>query len=142
MDYRINIRKDSNDTYLVTFPDLPGVHTFGDTKEEAIERATDAFLTGVEFLIRSRREVPAPNATGGTRLKISAMIASKIALHNALVRHKVNRAQLSKRLKTHRQQVDRLVNLRHGSQLDQLEAAFDALGERLEITVTKGKHVA
>ena len=47
MDYRINIRKDSNGTYLATFPDLPGVQTFGDTREEALERANDAFLTGV-----------------------------------------------------------------------------------------------
>ena len=39
-------------------------------------------------------------------------------------------------------QVDRLVNQRHGTQLDQLEAAFAALNQRREITVTKAKKVA
>ena|SRR5688572_3479971 len=142
MDYRINIRKDSNGTYLATFPDLPGVQTFGDTREEALERANDAFLTGVEFMIRTRREVPTPRAIGGTRLRVSALAASKIVLHNLMVQEKVNRAELSRRLKLHRPQVDRLVNLRHGSQLDQIEAAFEALGQRIEITVTKAKKAA
>lgn len=142
MDYRINIRKDSNGTYLATFPDLPGVQTFGDTRREALERANDAFLTGVEFMIRTRREVPAPRAIGGTRLPVSALVASKIVLHNLMVQEKVNRAELSRRLKLHRPQVDRLVNLRHGSQLDQIEAAFEALGQRIEITVTKAKKAA
>lgn len=139
MDYRINIRKDTNRTFLVTFPDLPGVQTFGATREEAIERALDAFLTGIDFLIRTRREIPKPRADGGTRLKISALVASKIALHNLMIRENVNRAELSRRLKLHRPQVDRLVDLRHGSQLDQIEAAFDALGQRLEINVIKAK---
>lgn len=142
MDYRIDIRKDSNGTYLATFPDLPGVHTFGDTRAEAIERAHDAFLTGVEFMIRTRRAVPAPQATGGTRFHVSALVASKIELHNVMVELDVNRAELSRRLKMHRPQVDRLVNLRHGSTLDQLEAAFDALGQKIEINVTKAKRVA
>lgn len=142
MDYRLDIRKDSNRTYLLTFPDLPGVQTFGATRDEAIERANDAFLTGVEFMIRTRRPVPAPRATGGARFQVSALVASKIVLHNLMVRENVNRAELSRRLKTHRPQVDRLVNLRHGSKLDQLEAAFDALGQRLEITVMKAKRVA
>ena len=68
---------------------------------------------------------------------MSALVASKIVLHNLMVQEKVNRAELSRRLKLHRPQVDRLVNLRHGSQLDQIEAAFEALGQRIEITVTK-----
>ena len=142
MDYRIDIRRDSNGTYLVTIPDLPGIHTFGDTKAEAHERAADAFLTGVEFMIRSRQAVPAPRAAGGTRFPVSALVASKVALHNLMIREKVNRAELSRRLNMHRPQVDRLVNLRHGSQIDQLEAAFGALGQRLEIGMTKAKNVA
>lgn len=137
MDYRIDIRKDTNGDYVVAFPDLPWVHTFGVSREDALERASDAFLTGVEFLIRQREEVPAPRATGGRRLPVSALVASKIVLHNLMVREHVNRAEMCRRLNLHRPQVDRLVNLRHGSQLDQIEAAFEALGRRLEISVSK-----
>lgn len=136
MDYRINIRRDDGQ-HVVSFPDLPWVHTFGFTREEALRRADDAFLTGVEFLIRQRETVPAPRAAGGTRFPVSAQVAAKIALHNAMVEAKVNRAELSRRLRCHRPQVDRLVNPRHASQLAQIEAAFGALGQRLEISVTK-----
>lgn len=142
MDYRLDIRKDSNNTYLATFPDLPGVHTYGDTREAAIARAGDAFLTGVEFMIRTKQNVPSPRTTGGTRFPVSALVASKIVLHNLMVRENVNRAEMCRRLNLHRPQVDRLVNLRHGSQLGQIEAAFEALGQRIEINVMKAKKVA
>jgi antitoxin HicB len=40
----------------------------------------------------------------------------------------ISRAELARRLKWHREQVDRLFRLDHKSQLDQLEAAFKAIG--------------
>lgn len=111
-DYRIDIRKDTNGTCLASFPDLPRVHTYGATKGEALERANDAFLTGVEFMIRTRREVPAPPAAGGTRFHVSTMVASKIELHSVMVRQDVNRAELSRRLHCHRPQVGCLTTRR------------------------------
>ena len=38
MTYPITLRRDTNDTYLVAFPDLPWVHTYGETKDEARAR--------------------------------------------------------------------------------------------------------
>ena len=137
MDYRVDIRKDSNNTYLATFPDLPGVHTYGESKTQAIERASDALLTGLMFMIRTRRTIPSPRATAGYRVEVPATVAAKIALHNSMLEHGINRAELSRRLDLHRPQVDRLVDVRHASRIDQLEAAFGALGQRLEISVSK-----
>ena len=135
MDYRIDIRKDSADNYVVGFPDLPWVHTFGTSREDAKARAQDAFLTGVEFLIRQGEAIPDPTAAGGTRLQVSFMVACKIALHNAMVAANVNRAELARRLHAHRPQADRLLNMRHVSKIDQIEAAFGALNQRIEISV-------
>lgn len=137
MDYRVDLRKDTNGTVLATFPDLPGVHTYGDTRAEALERAADALLTGLVFMIRTRRPVPAPAATGGSRVAVPATVAAKIALHNLMLERGMNRAELSRKLDVHRPQVDRLIDVRHASRIDQLEAAFGALGQRLEISVTK-----
>jgi hypothetical protein len=47
----------------------------------------------------------------------------------------VGKAELAKRLDWHLPQVDRVLNVRHGSQLDQLEAAFGALGKKLVLRV-------
>jgi antitoxin HicB len=47
----------------------------------------------------------------------------------------VGKAELARRLGWHLPQVDRLLNLRHASRLDQLEQAFRILGRQLTINV-------
>ena len=44
-------------------------------------------------------------------------------------------AELARRLGWHMPQVDRLLDLHHASRLDQAEAALNALGRRLEVSV-------
>ena len=50
------------------------------------------------------------------------------ALYMICSRRGVSRAELARRLEWHREQVDRLFRLDHKSRLDQMEAAFEALG--------------
>ena len=93
-------------------------------------------VTVIEALIRHRQRVPLPKANSkGTRIAVPVLLAAKMALHNEMLAQNINKSELGRRLKQHLPQIDRLVNVRHGSQLDQLEAAFGALGKRLEITV-------
>jgi antitoxin HicB len=47
----------------------------------------------------------------------------------------VGKAELARRLNCHLPQIDRLLDLRHASRLDQIEAAFAALKKRLSIEV-------
>jgi hypothetical protein len=39
LPYPVTLTPDDNDAILVTFPDVPQAITFGDTVEEALERA-------------------------------------------------------------------------------------------------------
>jgi antitoxin HicB len=48
---------------------------------------------------------------------------------------KMSKAELARRLNCHMPQVDRLLDLRHASRLDQMEAAFRALGKQLSVDV-------
>lgn len=48
---------------------------------------------------------------------------------------RVNKAEPARRLNCHMPQVDRLLDLRHASRLDQMEAAFRALGKQLSVDV-------
>ncbi len=50
-------------------------------------------------------------------------------------RQRVNKTQLARLLNVHLPQVDRLLDLKHGSKVDQLEAAANALGRRLEVSL-------
>jgi len=47
----------------------------------------------------------------------------------------INKSELARRLNRHLPQVDRLLDLRHDSRLDQLENAFRAIGKQLTVAV-------
>jgi hypothetical protein len=60
---------------------------------------------------------------------------TKVQIYEAMRTQHVGKAELARRLNVHLPQVDRLLNLTHGSKLDQLEAAARALGGELDVSV-------
>lgn len=56
--YKIWIRPETDGTYTVIVPSLPGCLTFGDTVEEALEMAKEAIDVYIESLIARGKEVP------------------------------------------------------------------------------------
>ena len=40
--YPVRLEPDTNETVLVSFPDIPEAHTFGEDDQEALVRAVDA----------------------------------------------------------------------------------------------------
>lgn len=69
--------------YLVTFPDLPGCMSDGETVEEAIEMARDAFKCWMSVYIEEGREIPAPGghgpASGRFNLRTPKTLHAKLA---------------------------------------------------------------
>ena len=47
--------------YLITFPDLPGCMSDGETEAEAVENGRDAFIGMVSALADMGREIPPPS---------------------------------------------------------------------------------
>lgn len=137
MFYAVTLSKDSNGSWLVDVPVLPFVHTHGATREEALSRAVDAILTGLEMLVDDKAEIPRPLPAApakGVAVRVSALVAAKIELHNAMLEERVGKYRLGKKLDWHLPQVDRLIDFRHQSKLDQIEQALSALGRRLVVT--------
>ena len=135
MRYPVTLTRDDNDTFLVRFPDVPEAITYGETRSEALARAADALLTIFDALMKDRRDVPEPSRATGPSIEVPAREAAKIELYRAMRAARVNKTELARRLNWHLPQVDRVLNVRHGSQFEQLEAAFGALGKRLTIGV-------
>jgi antitoxin HicB len=138
--YKIKLEPDDNGTLLVTCPDLPGVVTFGETRDDAIRHATDAIEGWIAGLIADGLDVPRPRATKRLRqseavVALPALTTLKAELYWALRKANITRAELARRLKWNRESVDRLFRLDHASRLDQIEAAFRALGQRVDIIV-------
>jgi antitoxin HicB len=133
--YAVELEPDDNGTFLLTFPDFPEAQTFGETKEEALARGVDALATVMDAYISDRRDIPAPSRIKGLSVCLPALMATKVALYKSMRQQNVGKAELARRLNVHLPQVDRLVDVHHASRLDQLESAFNALGQRLEVSI-------
>src|SRR5437879_1398465 len=120
---------------LASFPDVAGVHTYGRDRDEALSRAIDALETMFLALIQVRTHIPQPTSKRGPFVTLPALTEAKIALYRAMRSQGVGKAELARRMKGHLPQIDRLLDLRHASRLDQLEAAFAALHKRMSIEV-------
>ena len=92
-------------------------------------------MTIFDAFIKDRRDIPAPSAIAGSWIEIPALMAAKIELYRTMRETRVGKAELGRRLDLHLPQIDRLLLMHHGSQLDQLEAAFRAMGKRLVLTI-------
>ena len=135
--YPVDLKPDDNGTILVSFPDVPIAHTFGEDESEALARAIDALETAFVALISDRERIPRPSRPrrGQKVVKLPALSAAKLALYEAMREAGVRKADLARRLNWHMPKVDRLLDLRHASRIDQLEAALAALGKKLVLDI-------
>jgi antitoxin HicB len=133
--YPVVLEPDDNGTVMVTFLDFPEAQTFGENEADALARASDALATIVDGYIRARRPLPGPSHSSGPAAELSPLMSTKVELYNAMQALGVTKSALRQRLNWHAPQVDRLLNLTHSSQVDQLDAAARALGGTLTMHI-------
>jgi antitoxin HicB len=136
--YPVRLKRDSNGTLIVTFPDVPEAITYGENRPEAMIRAAEALEAALSIYIDDRREIPKPKrpVAGKTPvIRLPALTEAKIALYELMRSQGIRKPELARRLDCGKSQVDRLLDLSHNSRLDQLEAAFHVLRKRLQIVI-------
>jgi antitoxin HicB len=124
--------------FVVTFPDFKWGVTQGDTEQEALDMAVDALQMIVDDYIENGKPIPAPRKLRGRKyrsIRLPGLQSAKVELYNAFLASGIRKAELARRLKIPGPNVDRLFSLSHQSRLDQIEAAFKALGKQLMIDV-------
>jgi antitoxin HicB len=137
MQYPVKLEPDTNGTLVVTFPDVPEAITFGSDEAEALAHAVDALETAFMGYIEDRRPIPRPSPIRRKKwsVRLPALSKAKIELYEAMRAGKVRKTELARRLGVHMPQVDRLLDLRHASRLDLIEAALRSVGKRLLVEV-------
>ena len=135
LSYRIELTPDDNGTFLVTCPQLPIVATFGETEEDARGHAVDAIETVLASMIDDGEDIPRPDLEPGIGVRLPLLTALKVNLYWALRESERTRADLARALGWQRESVDRLFRLDHRSRLEQIEAAFAALGLFVAVNV-------
>ncbi len=124
------------DGVTVSFPDVPGAITCGDTRAEALERGQDALISMLSVYIEENRPVPRPSpARGRPLVPVAALDAAKLALHDAMLAAHMSNVELGRRLGLDEKQVRRLRDPLHQSHIGKVEAALRILGKRLEVEV-------
>jgi antitoxin HicB len=127
------------DAFIVSFPDVPEAHTQGDTVAEATAMAAEALELALTFYTDEWKDLPKASAPkrGMHMIAVPVLSEAKFKLYSALRASGIRKVELARRLRCSPSQVDRLLDIQHKSKLDQLEAAFAALGKRLEIEVVE-----
>jgi len=134
MQYPANIKPDGK-FFLVTFPDFPEAITQGDSVEDALIHAADVLESALDYYIEDGLPIPAPSKPkrGQHLVELPASYAAKILLLNEMAAQKIRPAELARRLKVTRQEVNRLIDWRHTSKIDGIASALKVLGKTMEI---------
>ena len=137
--YPATLSPDPYGGFTVAFRDIPEAITEGDTREEALLRAEDALASAVAMYIAAKEPLPvsSPAEAGEEMVPLSALGMAKTALYDAMREQGVGRAELARRLRWHLPQVNRVLDLRHASRMEHVEAALAALGLRLIVDVAR-----
>jgi antitoxin HicB len=125
--------------YTVTFRDVPEAITEGETLEEATLQAEDALESALAMYVSNHESLPTASSPQEHErvISLSALGMAKAALYDAMIEQNVGRAELARRLRWHLAQVNRVLDFRHASKMEQIEAALAAIGLRLIVNVTR-----
>jgi len=119
--------------FTITFRDLPEAVTQGEDVGDAVAQAGDCIEEAIAGRIRLEEPIPEPSRTrkGEYPIPVPALMAAKAAMFLALKETGLTRVQLAKRLKCDEKEVRRMLDPRHKSRIDRIEAALEALGKQL-----------
>ena len=134
LTYPILLEEDDG-TLLATSPDFPELTTFGMDRDEALARAVDALEEAIAARIHDGRDIPAPSQGPETAV-LPTLTAIKVMLYQGMREQGVGKAELARRLGWHLPQVDRVLDVRHNSRMDQLDSAMVAIGRHLYVRAT------
>jgi antitoxin HicB len=114
---------------------------FGTRTKSALDNALRCAGNSVHCfdvaLMSDRSRIPEPSRIkrGADFVTLSALAEAKVSLYREMLAVDMRKAELARRLGWHKPQVDRLLDLRHDSRLDQMERAFAVLGKRVRIAI-------
>jgi antitoxin HicB len=134
--YRVTLENDEG-TVLVKSPDFPELITFGEDESDALSYAIGAFTEAIAARIAHHEPIPEPSRgrPSDRRVTLSSNVALKAQLYQSLFENGMKKAELARRLNLHRQEIDRLFDINHVTNITKIEAAFAVLGKSLKFEV-------
>ena len=133
MVYHCTIEKEE-DMFIVQFPDMPNIQTFGNNEEEALAMAREALEGCLECDISRGIPIPPPSFTGGYPIPVASHI--KLPLQLRELRGDQSQTDIARRLGLSYQSYQRLENPRKANPtVKTLEKIARAYGRELSISL-------
>lgn len=121
----------------IEFPDVPEAISTARNEDEALLAGREVLILALAEYMARRREIPSPSPGEPSQptVALPPLVAAKLALYAVMLKGSVSQVELARRLAMDGRQVRRLLDLDHRSRIDQLDAAFAALGKRLVVAI-------
>lgn len=134
MHYYARVRK-SEGVYLVAFPELPSVNTYGETLVEALRNAAEALNGALESDFERGFRLPAPVERKGRGVyPVEVVPHLAVAYELRMLRHGRTQGEVARRLGVSYQNYAKLENPRRcNPRIRTLEKVAAALGKRVEV---------
>ncbi|MGI8743120.1 MAG: type II toxin-antitoxin system HicB family antitoxin [Bryobacteraceae bacterium] len=128
--------EDYSKSFHVRFPDLPEALTGGEDIEDGLAQAADCLAEAIAGRIARGDEIPSPSELKRDQHLISVplYLAPKLALYLAMRERRIPNTELAKRLGVSETVVRRMLNPKHDTKPEKIQAALAALGKRIVVT--------
>jgi len=114
INYPAKIKFDADDNaYLVSFPDLPGCHTYGESLEDALEMAREALSGYLTSIFERGLKLPEPSKVKGKDVYLiepDSSVQIPIILRTARKEEGLSQEEVARRLKISYQAYQKLEN--------------------------------
>lgn len=137
-DYPVKVEPTSTGGFIGTFRDVPEAISEGSTIDETLEFALEALILSIDFYRDDFKPFPHPSkpVKGELIVSIPASVSAKILLLNAMTESNTRPADLARKMDVKRQDITRLLNVRHSTKIDTVEKALFALGKKLALSAS------
>lgn len=122
--------------YYVQFTDLPEALTGGRDLIETTTEAADCLGVALAGRIHRKDDIPAPSRAkrGQHLISVPLYLAPKLALYLEMRVRGINNSQLAKRLGLSETVVRRMLDPKHDTKPEKIEAALAVLGKRIVVS--------
>ena len=121
--------------FHVRFQDLPEALTGGDNLEDTLAQAADCLAEAIAGRIVHGDAIPAPSKLkrGQYPIGVPLYLAPKLALYLAMREGGIRNTELAKRLGVSETVVRRMLDPKHTTRPERIQAALAALGKRIVV---------
>ena len=129
------LREDNGQGFHVRFQDLPEALTGGDDLEDTLMQAADCLAEALAGRIVRGDAIPAPSRLkrGQYPIGVPLYLAPKLALYLAMREGGIRNTELAKRLGVSETVVRRMLDPKHTTRPERIQAALAALGKRIVV---------